>query len=285
MNKIKLIESPRDALQGRSRFVPTEDKVAYYENLLKVGFHTLDCGSFVSPKRIPQMSDTFKVIEKIDTSESKTKILVIVANERGAIEALKYSSIDILGYPFSISENFQIRNTSKTLDDAFDDLKKIIELANKKSKEVITYLSMGFGNPYGDPWNISMISEWIYKLTSIGVKTISFSDTDGMANKRDILVLYKSLTSDFSKIEFGAHFHTHPDHWFDKVNSAYLGGCRRFDGTIMGWGGCPMASDSLIGNMPTEKLITYFNSIHIELEINSLAFESSYNIFRSLMKI
>jgi len=285
MSEIKLIECPRDALQGYPIFIDTNKKIDYLNSLLKIGFHTLDCGSFVSKKMVPQMSDTSEVLKAIDLEGIKTKILVIVANERGAIEASKYDNIDYFGYPFSVSENFQIRNTNKTIHESLHVLLKIIEIANKSNKEVITYLSMGFGNPYGDPWSVEIILECIYKFKLLGIKTISLSDTIGVSKNDQIGKLFKSLNKDFKEIEFGAHFHALPDEWFNKINSAYLSGCRRFDGAIMGWGGCPMASNLLIGNIPTEKLISYFNSLGEDLYLNFIAFESAYNNFKSLIHV
>lgn len=274
---IKLIECPRDALQGFSKWVSTSDKVNYYQALLKVGFDTLDCVSFVSPKAIPQMADSKQVIEQLDLSETQTKLLAIVANRRGAIDACGFKQINYLGYPFSISENFQVRNTKKTIAESIIVLQEIIEMAERHNKKVVVYLSMGFGNPYGDPWSPSIIEEWVATLSGFGVKIISLSDTIGMAQKDSIETLFNHLSQAHSNIEFGAHFHTEQNTWFEKVNAAYLSGCRRFDGTIKGWGGCPMAQNKMIGNMPTERLISYFITQQCELSISTLAFESAFN--------
>ncbi len=285
MRKIKLIECPRDALQGYSRFVNTDKKINYINSLLKIGFYAIDCGSFVSNKMVPQMSDTPQLIKSLIKEESKTKVIVIIANERGALEASNYEQIDILGYPFSISENFQIRNTNKTIKESIHILNNIIEISNKSNKEVIVYLSMGFGNPYGDPWSVEIVMEWIYKLKLLGINTISLSDTIGISKPDQIKKLFKDVNSEYKEIEFGAHFHSLPNDWFNKVNSAYSFGCNRFDSTIMGFGGCPMASNKLIGNIPTEKLITFFNNQENNIELDILEFEEAYNNFKALINL
>ena len=275
---IKLIECPRDAIQGISNFICTEEKVEYYQSLLKVGFDTLDCGSFVSPKVIPQMADTSKVISALDLSKTKTKLLTIIANERGALEAVKHDNISYLGYPFSVSENFQMRNTRKTISESIQLLKRICEIAKTHNKQVVVYLSMGFGNPYGDPWSSEIIENWTEQIIALGVNIISISDTVGTAQLDAISNLYSTLIPRYPHVEFGAHFHTNPILWYEKVNEAYLAGCKRFDGTIKGWGGCPMAQDALVGNMPMEKLISYFTSYKIlPKQLDVLAFESAYN--------
>ena len=285
MSKIKIIECPRDALQGYSRFVSTDKKINYINSLLKIGFYAIDCGSFVSNKMVPQMSDTQHVIKSLIKEESKTKVIVIIANERGALEASNYEQIDILGYPFSISENFQIRNTNKTIKESIHVLNNIIEISNKSNKEVIIYLSMGFGNPYGDPWSIEIVMEWIYKLKLLGINTISLSDTIGISKSDQIKKLFKAINSEYKEIEFGAHFHSIPNDWYNKVDSAYSFGCNRFDSTIMGFGGCPMASNKLIGNIPTEKLITFFNNQEKNIELDFLEFEEAYNNFKALINL
>jgi hydroxymethylglutaryl-CoA lyase len=275
---IKLIECPRDAIQGISNFICTVEKVEYYQSLLKVGFDTLDCGSFVSPKVIPQMADTSKVISALDLSKTKTKLLTIIANERGALEAVKHDNISYLGYPFSVSENFQMRNTRKTISESIQLLKRICEIAKTHNKQVVVYLSMGFGNPYGDPWSTEIIENWTEQIIALGVNIISISDTVGTAQLDAISNLYSTLIPRYPHVEFGAHFHTNPILWYEKVNEAYLAGCKRFDGTIKGWGGCPMAQDALVGNMPMEKLISYFTSYKIlPKQLDVLAFESAYN--------
>ncbi len=285
MSKIKLIECPRDALQGYSRFVNTDKKINYINSLLKIGFYAIDCGSFVSNKMVPQMSDTPQVIKSLIKEESKTKVIVIIANERGALEASNYKQIDILGYPFSISENFQIRNTNKTIKESIHVLNNIIEISNKSNKEVIVYLSMGFGNPYGDPWSVEIVMEWIYKLKLLGINTISLSDTIGISKSDQIKKLFRAINSEYKEIEFGAHFHSMPNDWYNKVNSAYSFGCNRFDSTIMGFGGCPMASNKLVGNIPTEKLITFFNNQEKNIELDILEFKEAYNNFKALINL
>ena len=275
---ITLVECPRDALQGYPLKVSTKDKIAYYQALLKVGFHTLDCGSFVSPKAIPQMADTAEVIRGLDCSETITKLLTIIANERGAKTAVSFENIHYLGYPFSVSENFQVRNTGKTIKESIPVLERIVSLAEKHDKEVVVYLSMGFGDPYGDPWNPEIILQWVEQIAAMGVRIFSLSDTVGSAQVANIELLFTHLIEHYPDFEFGAHFHTHPKQWFEKVNAAFLAGCLRFDGTVKGRGGCPMAQDQLIGNMPTEKLISYFTTYNILPEaIDILAFESAYN--------
>ena len=281
---ITLVECPRDALQGFSKWVNTSDKIAYYQSLLKVGFHTLDCGSFVSSKAIPQMADTAEVIEGLDVSKTHTKLLTIVANERGALEAIKYEKISYLGYPFSISENFQIRNTRKTISESLSVLKRITDIASNYNKEMVVYLSMGFGNPYGDPWNADIIAEWVSKMAVMGISIISISDTIGTAIPSDVIKLYSTIVPSYPAITFGAHFHTHPDFWYEKVNAAFSAGCLRFDGTIKGMGGCPMAQDNLVGNMPSEKLISFFTSRKLlPKNLDLLSFESSYNFSQKIL--
>ena len=277
MDNIKLIECPRDAMQGIKTFIPTEKKVQYIQSLLRCGFDTIDFGSFVSPKAIPQMVDTKEVLAQLDLSSTKSKLLAIVANVRGAQDAVVHPEIDYLGYPFSISENFQMRNTHKTIDQSVDILKEILELANQNNKEVVAYLSMGFGNPYGDPWNVEIVGEWTEKLSNLGVKILSLSDTVGTSDAETITYLFSNLIPQYPEIEFGAHLHTTPDSWHEKVNAAYLAGCKRFDGAIQGFGGCPMAKDELTGNMPTEKLVSYFTSQKTDSQVKMGSFEASYN--------
>lgn len=277
MEAIKIIECPRDAMQGIKAFIPTERKVAYIQSLLRVGFDSLDFGSFVSPKAIPQMQDTAEVLAQLDLSKTKSKLLVIIANIQGAIAASQHQPIQYLGFPFSISENFQMRNTHKTIEESLVTLQEILEIADQNNKEVVAYLSMGFGNPYGDPWNVEIVGEWTEKLSNLGVKIISLSDTIGSSTPDVIEYLFLHLITKYPKIEFGAHLHTTPDKWFEKIDAAYGAGCRRFDGAIQGFGGCPMARDILTGNMPTEKLLTYFNSRRENTNLSTMSFESAYN--------
>lgn len=278
MNKVKIIECPRDAMQGiKSHFIPSEVKARYINSLLKVGFDTIDFGSFVSPKAIPQMRDTAEVLSQLDLSETRSKLLAIVANTRGAQDASTFEEIDYLGYPFSISENFQMRNTSKTIEQSIVALDQILAIADKTNKEVVAYLSMGFGNPYGDPWNVDIVAEWTEKLANMGVKILSLSDTIGVADGKTISYLFSNLIPQYPAIEFGAHLHTTPTTWHEKVDAAFHAGCNRFDGAIKGYGGCPMAKDELTGNMPTEKLLSYFTEHKVDTNLKPMSFESAYN--------
>jgi len=275
VSTIKIIECPRDAMQGIKDFIPTASKVKYIQSLLSVGFDTIDFGSFVSPRAIPQMADTAEVLSKLDLTNTNSKLLAIIANTRGAEDASQFDSIDYLGYPFSISENFQMRNTHKTIAQSVVTLDEILDIARKSNKEVVVYISMGFGNPYGDPWNVDIVGEWTEKLADMGIKILSLSDTVGSSDPETIDYLFSHLIPKYPKIEFGAHLHTTPSSWFEKVDAAYKAGCRRFDGAIQGFGGCPMAKDELTGNMPTEKLLSYFTSKNIEMP-NSMAFENAF---------
>ncbi|MCB7480981.1 hydroxymethylglutaryl-CoA lyase [Christiangramia sediminis] len=277
MGKVKLIECPRDAMQGIREFIPTEKKVQYIQSLLRCGFDTIDFGSFVSPKAIPQMKDTAAVLSKLDLSKTSSKLLAIVANTRGADDASKFEEIDYLGYPFSISENFQMRNTHKTIAESVQVLQEILNIADASGKEVVAYLSMGFGNPYGDPWNVEIVGEWTEKLSAMGVKILSLSDTVGTSTPEIIDYLFSNLIPKYPNIEFGAHLHTTPSKWHEKVDAAYKAGCYRFDGAIQGFGGCPMAKDELTGNMPSEKMLSYFNAAKADTNVKMTSFESAYN--------
>ena len=277
IDKVKIIECPRDAMQSIKTFIPTNTKLSYLQTVVDVGFDVVDIGSFVSPKAIPQLSDTSIIIDSIDLSNSNSELLVIVANKLGAINASKFDKIGYLGYPFSISENFQMRNTNKTIKDSEKELAEIISIAEKVNKKVVVYLSMCFGNPYGDPWNLDIVNHWVYKLSKMGVKIISLSDTIGTSNSESIKSIFCSVLKNHSDIEFGAHLHSDPSTWYNKIHSAFEAGCRRFDGAIKGFGGCPMASNKLVGNMPTEKILSYLNSKKIHNNVSSLRFESCYN--------
>lgn len=277
MKKVKIIECPRDAMQGIKEFIPTEKKVQYIQSLLKNGYDTIDFGSFVSPKAIPQMQDTAEVLARLDLSQTQSKLLAIVANTKGAVDASVYNEIQYLGYPFSISEIFQMRNTHKTIAESIITLQEILEVAQKSNKEVVAYLSMGFGNPYGDPWNVDIVGEWTEKLSGMGVKILSLSDTIGSSTPETIDYLFSNLIPKYPHIEFGAHLHTTPDTWYEKIDAAYKAGCTRFDGAIKGFGGCPMAKDDLTGNMPTEKMLSYFTANKVDTNVNATSFESSYN--------
>lgn len=277
MKPIKIIECPRDAMQGIKTFIPTELKVNYLQALLRVGFDTIDFGSFVSPKAIPQMQDTAEVLAQLDLSQTRSKLLAIIANTQGAQMAAVHQEIQYLGFPFSISENFQMRNTHKTIAESLITLQEILEIANAADKEVVAYLSMGFGNPYGDPWNVEIVGEWTEKLATMGVKILSLSDTIGSSTPEVIDYLFSNLIAKYPEIEFGAHLHTTPDKWHEKIDAAYKAGCRRFDGAIQGFGGCPMAKDDLTGNMPTEKLLSYFTTQKENTNTSPMSFESAYN--------
>lgn len=277
MQKVKIIECPRDAMQGIKDWIPTEKKVQYIQSLLRCGFDTIDVGSFVSPRAIPQMVDTAEMLSQLDLSTTSSKLLAIVANVRGAEAAAAHNTIDYLGYPFSISENFQMRNTHKTIAQSIDTLSQILEIAANNNKEVVTYLSMGFGNPYGDPWNVDIVGEWAEKLARMGVKILSLSDTVGTSTPETVDYLFSNLIKKYPAIEFGAHLHTTPTAWHEKMDAAYKAGCVRFDGAIQGFGGCPMAKDELTGNMPTEKMLSYFNTVKADSNINPMSFESAHN--------
>ncbi len=278
METVKLIECPRDAMQGIKTFIPTEVKVNYLQALLRVGFDTLDFGSFVSPKAIPQMQDTAEVLSRLDLSQTRSKLLAIIANTQGAMNAAGHQEIQYLGFPFSISENFQMRNTHKTISESLVTLQEILEIAQGSNKEVVAYLSMGFGNPYGDPWNVEIVGEWTERLAQMGVTILSLSDTIGSSTPEVIEYLFSNLIPKYPNVEFGAHLHTTPDKWFEKVDAAYKAGCRRFDGAIQGFGGCPMAKDDLTGNMPTEKMLSYFTAVKAHTGLSPMSFESAYNV-------
>ncbi len=277
MKTVKIIECPRDAMQGIKTFIPTANKVTYIQSLLRVGFDSIDFGSFVSPKAIPQMQDTAEVLAQLDLSQTKSKLLAIIANTQGAEAACNFPEIQYLGFPFSISENFQMRNTHKTISQSLVSLQEILNLADAKNKQVIAYLSMGFGNPYGDPWNTEIVGEWTEKLAGMGVKIVSLSDTIGSSTPEVISYLFSNLIPAYPTIEFGAHLHTTPDSWFEKIDAAYHAGCLRFDGAIQGFGGCPMATNHLTGNMPTEKLLSYFTAQKATTNLSPMSFESAYN--------
>ena len=282
-NQVKVIECPRDAMQGIKQFIPTNQKVQYIQSLLRVGFDTIDFGSFVSPKAIPQMVDTAEVLSKLDLSNTSSKLLSIIANSRGAADACTHPEIDYLGYPFSISENFQMRNTHKTIAQSIVLLQDILNQADAANKEVVVYISMGFGNPYGDPWDVDIVGEWTERLSKMGVKILSLSDTVGTSNPENIAYLFSNLIPHYKDIEFGAHLHTTPNSWFEKVDAAYKAGCKRFDGAIQGFGGCPMAKDDLTGNMPTEKVLSYLTSKKVN-NLNAMSFESAYNEASKIFK-
>lgn len=279
MPPIKFIECPRDAMQGIKEFIPTEKKVEYINALLRVGFDTIDAGSFVSAKAIPQMSDTTEVLARLDMKNTKSKLLAIVANTRGAEEACKFRQITYLGFPFSISETFQQRNANSSIEQSLARVAEIQNLCIQHRKQLVVYISMAFGNPYGDTWNKDIAIKWTEKLVNeIGVKIISLADTIGVADPDNISYLFSNLLPAFPGVEFGAHLHTAPGKWQEKIEAAVSSGCNRFDTAINGYGGCPMAADKLVGNMPTENLVSYFESKGIETGLNMTAFSEAQQI-------
>ena len=274
---IQVVECPRDAMQGVANFISTEKKAEYINLLLKVGFHTIDFGSFVSPKAIPQMRDTEAVLSKLNLDDTDSKLLAIVANQRGAAQASSFDEIQFLGYPFSISEIFQQRNTNGSIKDSLVLVDEIKNLCESKNKNLVVYLSMAFGNPYGEHWDIDVVAEWVKVLSKMGVRHVALSDTIGASCKETIHPLFSKLIPEFDQVTFGAHLHTTPENWKEKILAAYQAGCVRFDTAIQGYGGCPFAKDDLIGNMPTEKVLSFLNEQKINSGLNALAFESSYN--------
>jgi len=276
---MKLIECPRDAMQGLATFIPTEKKIAYINLLLKAGFDTIDFGSFVSPRAIPQLSDTSEVLKGLDLSHSNSKLLAIVANTRGAVDACAYDKISFLGFPFSISETFQQRNTNSSIEASLIRVEEIQNLCLKHNKQLVVYISMGFGNPYGDPWHPEIALKWSEKLyRELDVRILALSDTIGVSNKDNITALFEDLIPAFPEVEFGAHLHTTPDTWEEKVSAAYKAGCRRMDGALKGFGGCPMAADALTGNMATENIISW-------MEQKELAHGIDHNIINEALEV
>lgn len=274
--KVRIVECPRDAMQGIKTWIPTEEKINYINLLLKAGFDTIDFGSFVSEKAVPQMKDTADVLRNLDLDNAKSRLLAIVANTRGAESACAFDEIHYLGYPFSISETFQLRNTNATLEESLQRVEEINDLVLKNKKELVLYLSMGFGNPYGDVWSPEIAIEWSNRLfQEFGVKVIALSDTIGNATPEVISQLFSTLIPALPEVEFGAHLHTLPHESREKIAAAWMAGCKRFDGAIKGFGGCPMAADELTGNMPTEDLIDYFDSIEIESGVNQKILEDA----------
>ncbi|WP_276090668.1 hydroxymethylglutaryl-CoA lyase [Pedobacter sp. JY14-1] len=267
-NKIKLIECPRDAMQGIHKFIPTELKAEYLNTLLQVGFDTLDFGSFVSPRAVPQMQDTRKVLSRLDISTTVTRLLAIVANLRGAEEAAGFEEISYLGFPFSVSETFQQRNTNSSIVQSAEMVKRILELCDRNGKTAIVYISMGFGNPYGDPWTPEVVKHWMEQLVAYGVNIFALSDTTGESTPEKISTLLPLLQDCFIDTEIGLHLHSTPETSREKIASAYNAGCRRFDSALRGFGGCPMAKDELTGNLATEELISYLSEQGLELGLD-----------------
>jgi len=280
---IKLIECPRDAMQGIKEMIPTQLKADYINAILKVGFDTIDFGSFVSPKAIPQMQDTADVLKKLDLSSTKSKLLAIIANARGAQDAVVFDEIKYLGFPFSISETFQQRNTNSSIAESLLRVEEIQSLCVKNNKELVVYISMAFGNPYNDDWSSEIAMNWAAKLHSMGIKIIALADTTGVSNPENISYLFKHLIPAFKDVEFGAHLHSTKENSIEKIKAAAENGCLRYDAAIHGFGGCPMAKDDLTGNIATEDVVTYFNSISTDLGLNNdallAAYEKSWEIF------
>jgi hydroxymethylglutaryl-CoA lyase len=273
--QIKLIECPRDAMQGLHDFIPTEIKAAYINLLLKVGFDTLDFGSFVSPKAIPQMQDTEAVLAQLDLSQSTTKLLAIVANLKGVENAIKHSEITYLGFPFSISETFQQRNTNSSISQSLNTVEEMLNLCEQHHKIAVVYLSMGFGNPYGDEWNPDIVTMWAEKLISKGVKIISVADTVGISSPEKIKAILPPLLQQFPNVEFGLHLHSTPAQRLEKIEAAFITGCTRIDSALKGFGGCPMAADDLTGNIATEEVIDYLSLQGIDLGLHNKAWQEA----------
>lgn len=277
-SNIKIVESPRDAMQGIATFIPTEDKVRYINSLLKVGFDIIDFGSFVSPKAIPQLRDTAEVLEKLDLTDSRTKLLAIVGNTRGAQEAAKFERVNCIGYPFSVSQTFLKKNINTTIDKSKNTVADLLEVCDKWDKSLVVYISMAFGNPYGDEWNTDIVETWVGILYDMGARVFPLSDTIGNSNKKSIAALFEKLVPDFPDAEFGLHLHTTLRHWYKKINAAYVNGCRRFDTVINGLGGCPMAENKLVGNLRTSNFLEFCEIKDEKVNIDEEAFDEAYRI-------
>lgn len=275
---LTLIECPRDAMQGWEHFIPTADKINYLNALLKVGFDVLDFGSFVSAKAIPQLADTKDVIPHLDLSNTSSKLLAIIANTRGAEEAVQYDQVSYLGFPFSISETFQMRNTNKTIAQSLTQVEEMQTLCVQRNKELVVYISMGFGNPYGDDYSAEVAINWVRKLSQLGIKTIAMADTVGVAKPDTIDYIYKHLIPEFKDISIGAHFHSTADKWEEKIQAAYNNGCLRFDSAMKGIGGCPMAEDELVGNIATENIVAWCDQNNIPLQLDRAAFATAFEM-------
>lgn len=275
---IKIIECPRDAMQGWKNFIPTEKKIEYINSLLEIGFDTIDFGSFVSPKAIPQMADTKEVIRNLQLGVSNTKLLAIVANVRGAEEASVYNEITYLGFPFSVSETFQQRNTNSSIAESLTRVEEIQNICTKNNKQLVIYISMGFGNPYGDMYSEEIVFSWINKIIEMGIKTISLADTVGLAKPEQVYSMTQYLIEQLPQVEIGVHLHSRPDNWKEKLDAALNAGCKRFDGALKGFGGCPMANDDLVGNMRTEWMIDYFKKKKLLYDLNDDALAKSLQL-------
>lgn len=273
---IKIVECPRDAMQGIKEFIPTELKTGYINSLLKVGFDTVDFGSFVSPKAIPQLRDTAEVLSKLELSSTNSKLLAIIANARGGEDACKFDEITYLGFPFSVSETFQQRNTNSSITDSLKTVEALQQMCLLHNKQLVVYLSMAFGNPYGDEWNSDIVIKWANKMAAMGIKIIALADTIGSSTPESISYLFNAIIPSLNNIEIGAHLHSTPEKTMEKIKAAYESGCMRFDVALKGFGGCPMAADSLTGNMATEKLIDFFDAYKIEHGLNRKALDEAF---------
>ena len=275
---IKIIECPRDAMQGWKNFIPTSKKIEYINSLLEIGFDTIDFGSIVSPKAIPQMADTKEVIKGIKVQGTSSKLLGIVANVRGAEEAVAYNEITYLGFPFSVSETFQQRNTNSSIAESLTRVQEIQNICIKNGKKLVIYISMGFGNPYRDIYSEEIVFNWVNKMVELGITTISLADTVGIATPEQVYSMTKYLVEKLPHVEIGVHLHSRPDNWREKIDAAINAGCRRFDGALKGFGGCPMANDDLVGNMRTEWMIDYFEKKNLSGDLNKVALARSLQL-------
>ena len=280
MDMVQLIECPRDAMQGLKHFIPTVEKIKFLNLLLEVGFDTLDFGSFVSPKAIPQMADTAEIVPFLN--KGATKLLAIVANYKGAVQAASFENIDFIGFPFSLSETFQIRNTHATLNEAFERVVEIQSLCEESGKKLVLYLSMGFGNPYNDPWSLLIIDYWLNRMIPLGIDTVQLSDTIGIATPDKISMVFEFATAKYPDLQLGVHLHTRPDEWQGKMEAAFNSGCRKFDGVLLGFGGCPMAKDELVGNMPMENMVQYIEQVTNRILLNKTKLKEALDMAKKL---
>lgn len=280
MDMVQLIECPRDAMQGLKHFIPTVEKIKFLNLLLEVGFDTLDFGSFVSPKAIPQMADTAEIVPFLN--KGATKLLAIVANYKGAVQAASFENIDFIGFPFSLSETFQIRNTHATLNEAFERVVEIQSLCEESGKKLVLYLSMGFGNPYNDPWSLLIIDYWLNRMIPLGIDTVQLSDTIGIATPDKISMVFEFATAKYPDLQLGVHLHTRPDEWQGKMEAAFNSGCRIFDGALLGFGGCPMAKDELVGNMPMENMVQYIEQVTNRILLNKTKLKEALDMAKKL---
>jgi len=280
MDMVQLIECPRDAMQGLKHFIPAVEKIKFLNLLLEVGFDTLDFGSFVSPKAIPQMADTAEIVPFLN--KGATKLLAIVANYKGAVQAASFENIDFIGFPFSLSETFQIRNTHATLNEAFERVVEIQSLCEESGKKLVLYLSMGFGNPYNDPWSLLIIDYWLNRMIPLGIDTVQLSDTIGIATPDKISMVFEFATAKYPDLQLGVHLHTRPDEWQGKMEAAFNSGCRKFDGALLGFGGCPMAKDELVGNMPMENMVQYIEQVTNRILLNKTKLKEALDMAKKL---